>query len=216
MKRLLTLGLLLVIFTVTTKVSAQDYGVALKVSTLGFGIEGMRSFGPDFNVRAGAAFFSISQDGGGGTEDYVYTADANLTSVSLLADYFPFGQTFRLTGGMMLNLNKFAISLVPTDSYTIGGDVYTPELLGTLNADINFSKIAPYIGIGFGNPMGGDSGLKFTFDIGTFYQGAPGVDLSAEGLISPSASPEQAAVLENNLDWFKWYPVLSLGLSYKF
>lgn len=216
MGRKFTILTLFIVLFLSSHLYSQDYAAALKLSTRGVTLEGMRSFGENFNTRLGISFFSLSQDGGGGAEDYTYTADAKLTSVSLLADYFPFGQTFRLSGGLMLNFNKFDINLVPTDSYTIGGDVYTPEKLGSLAANVNFSKVAPYIGIGLGNPLGGDSGLKFTFDMGTFYQGAPGVDLSAEGLIEPSASPDQEETLENNLDWFKWYPVLSIGLSYKF
>ena len=198
------------------QISAQDYGAAIKLSTGGVTLEGMRSFGSQFNTRLGFAFFSTSQDGGGGTEDYEYTADANLSSAYALVDYFPFGQTLRLTGGLMFNFNKADILLTPTNTYSIGGDEYTPDKLGTMSAEISFNKVAPYIGIGLGNPLGGDSGFKFTFDIGTFYQGAPGVDLSATGLIEPSASPDQEATLENNLDWFKWYPIVQFGLAYKF
>jgi len=104
----------------------------------------------------------------------------------------------------------------PTKSYTVGGDIYTPDLLGTMSADISFNKVAPYIGIGFGDPTAGSKGLGFTFDIGTVFQGAPKAKLSATGLIEPSASPEQQEKLESNLSWFKFYPVVSFGLTYKF
>jgi hypothetical protein len=134
----------------------------------------------------------------------------------MLADYFPFGNSLRLTGGFLINLNKAEIALTPTDSYVVGGDEYTPEKLGVMTADIDFNKFAPYIGIGFGNPMAGDSGLKFSFDIGTIYQGAPNIDLSATGLIEPSAEADNEATLESNLEWFQWFPVVQFGLTYKF
>jgi hypothetical protein len=216
MRRNITVLIFISLFSFSSLNFAQDYGASIKVSTLGFTVEGMRSFGPDFNARLGASFFSISQDGGGGTDEFEYTAEANLTSISILGDYFPFGQTFRLTGGILINLNKADLEITPTESYTIGGDEYTPDLLGSMSSEIDFNKIAPYIGIGLGNPMGGDSGLKFSFDIGTIYQGSPNVGLSATGLIEPSASQDQEELLEENMKWFQWYPVVTFGLTYKF
>lgn len=199
------------------KVQSQDFAAALKVNTLGISVEGIRSFGPNFNARLGLAFFSYSADGGGGTgDDYKYSGSLDLFSISALADYFPWERGFRVTAGLLVNLNKGDAEMIPTKTYTVGGDQYTPDKLGVMNAKVDFNKIAPYIGIGFGNPTAGDRGLGFTFDIGTIYQGAPNVDLEATGLISPSASPEQEQTIEDNLSWFKWYPVVSFGLTYKF
>ncbi len=210
--KLTVLLLLLAVFSV----KAQDYAASLKVGTLGINLEGVRSFGEDFNARVGFAFFNYNYDGGGGDEDFEYSAGLKLFSISMLADYFPFGNTFRLTGGVLINLNTFDVDLVPTETYTVGGDEYTPDKLGKLTAKIDFNKLSPYIGIGIGNPTAGDSGLKFALDIGTVYQGAPKVDLSATGLIEPSAAPDQQEQLQDNVSWFKWFPVVSLGITYKF
>ncbi|MFO7445222.1 MAG: hypothetical protein R6W90_02600 [Ignavibacteriaceae bacterium] len=215
MKRNFLLFLSLCIIFISSS-RAQEYAVSVKASTLGINGEIIRSFGSNINLRIGAAAFSYSLDGGGGTEQYKYTADAKLLSASLLADYFPFGQVFRLTGGVFFNFNKANIDLVPTKTTTLGGDEYTPEKLGSLQASLDFKKVAPYIGIGFGNPTSGNAGLGFTFDIGTVYQGPANVDLTANGLLEPSAAPDQEELLESNLGWFKWYPVVSLGLIYKF
>jgi len=40
--------------------------------------------------------------------------------------------------------------------------------------------------------------------------------LSAKGLLEPSAAPDQEKQLESNLNWFKWWPVITLGLTYEF
>ena len=196
--------------------NAQDYATSIKVGTLGINLEAIRSIGQNFNVRVGAAYFTYTLDSGGGTEQYKYTANADLLSVSLLGDYFPFGQTFRITGGFLFNLNKGNIDLVPTKTTIIGGDEYTPDKLGNLKATVDFNIVAPYIGLGIGNPTSGDAGLGFTFDLGTAYQGQPHIKLNASGLLKPSAAPDQEETLENNLSWFKWYPVLSFGIVYKF
>jgi hypothetical protein len=196
--------------------NAQDYAASVKVGTLGINLEVIRSFGQNFNARIGAAYFTYSLNSGGGTEQYKYTANATFSSASLLADYFPFGQTFRITGGLLFNLNKGDIDLIPTKTTVIGGDEYTPDKLGNLKAAVDFNKIAPYIGIGIGNPTSGDAGLGFILDLGTAYQGQPHIKLNASGLLEPSAAPDQEEKLENNLSWFKWFPVLSFGIVYKF
>lgn len=195
---------------------AQDYGLGLKVSTRGVGADLMRSFGSQFNMRLGVAYFNLTPDGGGSGEEYEYSADLNLLSVVLLGDYFPFDNAIRITAGAILNLNAADIDLIPTKSYTVGGDTYDPESLGTLSANVDFNTFAPYIGLGLGNPLKGEGSFQFTFDVGTMYQGAAAVDLSATGLLEPSAAPDQEQQLEDNLSWFKWYPVVSLGMVYKF
>ncbi len=217
MRQKFTFFTLILITLLFTNIFAQDYGASVKVSTLGITLEGMRSFGPSFNTRLGASFFNYSHDGGGGDEDYEYSGDLSLFSISALADYFIFGgNTFRITGGILINLNEVDGNASPAKTYEVGGDFYTPELLGDLDVQVEFNKISPYLGIGFGNPLSGDSGLKFSLDIGTIYQGAPNVDLTAVGLLEPSASPDQEKQIEENIDWFQWYPVLTFGLTYKF
>jgi uncharacterized protein (DUF2062 family) len=83
-----------------------------------------------------------------------------------------------------------------------------------LNAELTFNKVAPYIGIGFDNPLAGAPGLGFTFDLGTFFQGGPKASMTATKLLTPSAS--QSGILEDDLKALKFYPVLSFGLYYKF
>jgi hypothetical protein len=216
MRKLLPL-LLVLYLTYFQSSIAQNYAVSLKASTLGFGVEGMRSFNPNFNARIGFAFFGYNLKGGGGSkDDYSYEAKLSLTGVNILADYFPWKTGLRVTAGFLINLNKITTEMTPTKTYVVGGDVYTLDLLGKMNGEIKFNKISPYFGIGFGNPIAAGKKLGFTFDIGTMYHGSPKVDLSASGLIEPSASPEQEEKLVSNLSWFKWYPIISFGLTYQF
>jgi hypothetical protein len=203
---------------ISCQISAQDFGISAKVGTLGLTFEGITSLSTDLNVRGGVSFFNYSYKGDKNTtEDYSFSADLKLSSISLLADWYLFGGTFfRLTGGALINLNKVSAKAAPTKTYYVGGDEYTPDKLGNLNIDITFQKFSPYIGIGFGNPLDGPSGLAFTVDIGSAYQGAPKTDMSAKGLLEPSAAPDQEKQLESNLSWFKWWPVVTLGFTYEF
>ncbi len=198
------------------KVFSQDYALAVKINTLGVTGEAVRSFGSYFNTRVGVSIFNYSLNGGGGAkDDYKYVMDIKLKSISALLDYVPFKNGLRLSAGVVYNLNQLGALLTPTKTYSDGGDLYTPEKLGTMNMAISYPKVAPYVGLGFGNPTFGSSGLGITFEIGAFYLGAPKVELNATGLIAPSAAPDQAELIKNNLSWFKWYPAISLGINYK-
>ena len=207
-----------VMFLISSQLSAQDFGISAKVGTLGLTFEGITSLNTDLNVRGGVSFFNYSYEGDKNTtDDYSFSADLKLSSISVLADWYLFGGAFfRLTGGALINLNKVSAKAAPTKTYFVGGDEYTPDKLGKLNIDISFQKFSPYIGIGFGNPLDGPSGLAFTVDIGSAYQGARKTDLSANGLLEPSAAPDQEKQLESNLNWFKWWPVVTLGFTYEF
>lgn len=218
MKKFFKISILLLFTIVFCKdtIIAQNYGLGLKISTRGIGVDVIRSFGSQFNIRLGGAYYNIAPEGEGAGEDYKYAADVNLLSVVLLGDYFPFDNIIRLTGGVILNLNAADLKLIPAKSYTVGGDTYDPETMGTLSANVDFNRFAPYIGLGLGNPLKGGGSFQFTFDIGTMYQGGAAVDLSATGMLEPSAAPDQEQQLEDNLSWFKWYPVVSLGMVYKF
>lgn len=211
--------LFLVLFVTLTvgTLYSQNYSIGANAGARGFGMDLKRAFGENLNVGIGFSLFSITVDGGTDKDDYKYSADAKLSSFNLFADWFPFeGSIFRVTGGFVLNLNKSDVVLNPTKTYTVGGDVYGPEQLGNLTAKIKFNPLAPYFGLGIGNPTQSVSNLSFTLDVGTFYQGGAIVELEATKLLKPSATPDQEAQLEENLSWFKWYPVVNFGVNYRF
>ncbi|MFH1196149.1 MAG: hypothetical protein V1720_10575 [bacterium] len=213
MKLRITFLLIFLPLLLTSNLHAQGFAAGIKVSTLGVQVEGIKSFSKSLNGRVGIAFFSYNLTGGGGDEDFEYEGDLKLLSISVLADYFPFQNWFRLTGGALINLNKGELTMTPTQSYTVGGVLYTPAMLGNVTADVKVNVISPYIGIGIGNPTVG-KGVGFSLDIGGVYQGKPSVEMGATGLLEPSA--EQAPIIEDNLSWFQFYPVVALGITFKF
>ena len=190
---------------------AQNYSVSLKTGTLGIGIEGMRTFGPGYAARIGFNNLSYSYSGFDGG-DYIMDTDITLSSITLFTDWFPFNRGYHITCGFIYNINEAEATLTPSQSYDVGGRIYTPEMLGNLKAKIRFNRIAPYIGIG--HHEGTVTGWWFTFDAGVYYHGPPSVDLTASGLLKPST--EQEPIIEDNIKWFSFYPVISLGVIYTF
>lgn len=192
---------------------SKSYAVTLKLSTLGIGLDGATNIAKDLNVRVGGHFMSFNVDGGKAGDDYIYTAKTNLLSFSALVDYFPGGSIFKVSGGVLLNLNKVDIDMIPGQTYTVNGKTYDKTNLGTVNSKTEFTKINPYLGIGIGNSLAYKK-FGFTMDIGTVYQFEPQVTMTATGLIAPTASQE--SIVEDNVKWFKVYPVVTFGLTYRF
>ena len=80
--------------------------------------------------------------------------------------------------------------------------------------------IAPYFGIGYGESAYSDDGLSVSFDLGVMYTGSPKVSLTADGLLaSDSTFMSDLDEEEKNISsssYFKVYPVISIGITYKF
>ena len=199
---------------VTGGAAADGFGLGVKAGTLGFGVEGTFGLSESVNLRAGVNSYSVTGDET--ASDIRYDGKLELRTLALLLDWHPFAGTFRLTAGLMKNDNALRLTATPTASQTIGGTSYTPADIGTLSGDVTFKSTAPYAGIGWGNAArrGRFGGV---FEIGAMFQGKPKVSLRASGgLVSQADLNAEAQEAQTDLDDFKIYPVISLGLSFRF
>lgn len=194
-------------------IMAQSFAIKANAGTKGIGGELAMSLHEKVNVRAGANFFTFSYfyetDA---DDDFDLDAGLSFSNYTAMVDWHPFGNRFRLTGGLVYNGNTVNAEMQPKQSYTIGGDVYAPDELGNLEAEVSFSPITPYLGLGFGNAFRGSS-FGMNFELGAMFQGAPRVNMKADGLLAPSAS--QSPQFEENLSWFTAYPVMTISLYYR-
>lgn len=218
--RSLTLALLCAAsFIAAPAVHAQAFqhvSVAARVGTLGPGLELTASITPKLNLRLAGHYLGYSRtDRITNYEIEVQSdADLRLASGALFADYFPFGSTFRATAGLVLNQNELTVLAKPLEDYILNGRPVTPARLGTISGTLGYDlAVSPYLGIGFGNPVRPEARLGFLFDLGVLYTGSPTVDLEGTGMVAPTA--EQAPQIEDDFKDFRFYPLLSLGLSYK-
>lgn len=191
----------------------RSYAATLKLSTLGIGLDATTNIAKNFNVRVGGQLYNFSINGGKTGDDFLYTADTKLLSFSALVDYFPGNSIFKISGGLLINLNQVETNLVPGQSYVINGKTYDKNNLGNVTSTTKFTKVNPYLGIGIGNALNYKK-FGFTMDLGTMYQFEPQVSMAGNGLIEPTAS--QSEIVQSNISWFKFYPVLMFGLTYKF
>jgi hypothetical protein len=172
-------------------------------------------------VSAGVNKYSVSSTDT--TDGIDYDIDLDLNTVAVLANFHPFAGSFRITGGVMINSNELGMTSNPSGlDYDIGGTLYPVAGVGILKAGVDFKRIAPYVGIGFGHSA--SSGLGFTLDIGVLMQGNPNVDFSTVGgdpLVNQTPEfladlEQEEASAEDDIKGFTMYPVVSVGLNFRF
>ena len=193
-----------------------DLGIAVaaKAGTLGAGVEVSKSLFGDFGVRASLNKFTYSLSDSVKGKDLKYDADLNLSSWSVILDYYPWSGVFRVCGGIIHNGNNFVAKMQSSKSYSVGGRTYTPDDQGELDATIDWKPMAPYFGIGWGNSTEKDKFFGVNVDFGAMIQNAPKVKL--EGTKMMAAMETEAPKIENHLSSAKTWFVASIGFSFHF
>ncbi len=214
----------LVALSASANVLAQG-AVGAKIGTLGAGIEYVHPISS--KIAVGIGVNGLSADGEVEESGIKFDADFNMNTVSLLGDFHPWGNGFRISGGLMSNGNKFDLDGTPVaggESITIGDETYTPDQLGSVESKISFKDTAPYLGIGWGHAPQSGKGFGFDADLGVLFQGSPIVSFTATcGNLSDAQCDElqaevdkESAQLKTDSEEFDVYPVISVGVSYKF
>lgn len=203
---------------------AADVGLTVGVGTTGGAVHLSTSLSESFNARVGYNGLSRSQEDN--TDDVNYDFKLKLATFEALVDYFPMQGAFRVTAGVVQNDNKFEGSGRPkgNGTYTINDNTYSASTFGSLTAVVEFRKVAPYLGIGFGNAVAKDKGWGFSSDFGVVFQGEPKSTLTNKGCTASAGECAQIASdlraendsLQEEIKDFKLLPVVRVGVSYKF
>lgn len=211
----------------TGNAQAEGWSVGAKTSTLGNGFEVTRAFTPKFNARVGYQTFSMETEQ---TLDNInYQAALNLDSVAINADWHPFANGFRMTGGVLINSNEIqgSASDANPQSVEIGGNTYSTADVRA-DATIGFSKSSPYLGLGYDRTSKRYTGLSFNAEFGLVFHGTPIVDINVTQTEDSQLTAEEYAQLlnvdveneiqtvEDEVSSFTMWPVASIGLAYAF
>ncbi len=224
MRNLLCTVMCLTVFGVApaAKAAPGDVALGLKAGTLGVGLELTMEAMKNVNVRFGGNYFKISTEVE--VEGNDYDLDLKLNSYTALADWFVTDGSFRVTAGAFINENGLNGAALPSNTYEIGDTIYTSDQVGALTADVKFATLAPYLGIGWGNPLADDSDLTFMADLGIVFAGKPKLDIMSTGgtlsndptLEANIAQAEQDFRDTDEISLLRFYPVISIGLNYRF
>ncbi|MGK7899875.1 MAG: hypothetical protein AB4352_00405 [Hormoscilla sp.] len=202
----------------------SGWAIGPKAGTLGLGADIVKSILPNLNARVGLSGLDIGVDISSDNIDY--EGDVNLGGIPLLVDFYPLFSGFRVTGGLVINNNKIEVDAKGRDedgSIRIGDRDFTVRDVGDIKGDVEYNDIAPYIGIGFGNPVRPGKSFGFSIDIGVMFQGAGDVSLRAT---NPSPAALSAGInaqlereeddLQDEVDKIQVYPILQIGVTYQF
>ena len=210
--------------TATAGIAHADVALYAKGGTLGLGAGVGFTLTDTLNARVGYNAYTFDKDID--ETDVSYDGEIKFKSGELLLDWHPFNGSFRVTAGAYLNKNEINGSAKPSNgTYEINDVTYNAADVGRLDANIDFKNVSPYIGIGWGNFLDKDGHFTFTTDIGALYQGSPNVHARVTcgaGLSSGDCAQlnsdvaAEAKDLEQEIDSYKWWPVLSIGLAYRF
>lgn len=216
-------------------------GLQVKVGLAGFGFDVATPLARKVNLRAGASFFSYSPHL---TENGIdITGTVDFRSVTTNVDFYPFGGSFRISPGVNLHNGNHAaaLAMVPGgETFSLNGVDYTSSASDPVHgtAEMTFGyKVAPLLTVGFGNMIPhGNRHWSVPFEIGVQYLGdGPYVALALSGTACQPGVPAAVGCqkiqndkttqdnviaeqqdLSNKLSTLKFYPIVSIGYSYKF
>lgn len=215
-------------------------GLALRAGTGGLVLDYSYGLGSAVDLRVGYAFGSFS--GTVEEDDIDYDGDVEFGALQAMLDYRPFGGGFRVSAGAYSSAPEIdLVTRGDNEQYQIGNSEYTAT--GRLDGEVDLGSFAPYVGIGWGGTTAG-TGWGLSFDAGVMFADAPAVSLAAQGracnstLVScdpdgftgfdvndpddPRAATfrneleQERANLEEEIEDLRYWPVVSLGLHYRF
>lgn len=207
-----------------------DVGAAAQIGSKGVGIHLYTPLNSSLILRFGPSYHNQTFTS---TTSYTeYDAHLRLRTIDVLLDWHPLSNGFRLTGGVVVNNSRIRLDARPdlSGSITIGNRAYSASDIGTVEGEIYFRRYAPYLGFGWGQ-AGADlrPGWHFQGDVGVMFLGRPrawlqstGCDLGSSMLGTAACNELRRAVpaetyrLEEEIKDYRSYPVLRLGIAYRF
>lgn len=197
---------------------AQAGEVYANVGLPGIGLGYAHPIDSRFTVRAD--FMTLGSRSKSTTEEGIrYDGRYKLQRLAVLGDWFPFGGSFRLTGG--LSSNQYKVTLDATGengSLTIGDRTYTTTAADGLKVEVKFPSVTPYLGIGWGHQSA--SGWRFGADIGALV-GRAKVNATVRGALTSEPDiqanlDKELAELRDGVGKVRAIPQLSVAIGYSF
>lgn len=147
-------------------------------------------------------------------EDMITDADLDFKNVDVKLSFHPFSNAFKLVGGLgFFSSSNINILTTFKNNVQVGEVEFTSADSGNLDINFNWSKTAPYVGLGFGRAVP-NKRLGFALDFGSYISSSPEITLVATGVLEDTQ--DQEALLNESFESFKFIPYASFRLSYSF
>jgi hypothetical protein len=210
------------LFAAEARAGALNDRLALEVGigTTGAALEGAYKVSSAFVVRVEGDFLEFRD--GFSSDDVRYTGRAHLNTAGAFLDWHPMGGGWLLSAGAVAGRRKVnVLANGVAGSIKIDGVAYSLTQIGSVNGAIDFGSAAPFVGLGWDNTFVTSGPIGFRAVAGVIVGPSPTASLSATGpfAANPTVVSELAAEqtsLEHDARDLQFYPVVQLGLSYRF
>jgi hypothetical protein len=210
----------------------RSWAVGFKAGTLGAGMEFATPLAGRINLRSGFNFFAFNNPFS--IDGVNYTARLHLQSSQTTLDWF-IGR-FHISPGFLYVKNSMSAPAFvgPGQTFVLG----TQAFLNSVDDPVSGSSsviyprtFAPMLLLGYGNllPRGGEH-LSLPIEVGVAYTGAPQISVALNGTacvtngcvnFSQNADAQkflkqEIQILNEDLKHYPVFPIVSLGLAYRF
>jgi len=214
----------------------RGVGAGARISSLGFGGEAAVELTGSTNLRGGFNLFGYSR--GFSRDGISYAASLRWRSAEAHFDWFPFGGGIHLSPGLLVyngNTVNANASVPGGQTLTLNGVQYLSDPANPVSGTgkLDFNKAGPSVMVGWGNLVRRKGrGFVINFEVGVAYQGAPQATLNLAGGVCSSSGLNcrsiasdptvqanvagQQAKINHDISPFKVYPLIALGLGYRF
>ena len=207
--------------------SAQDmfspdrFALGVGVGTNGGLIEGSYKLTPQFVLRGQGAF--IDFDDGFKSSDVKYSGRLHFNTGGGFVDWHPWSNPWLFSAGGVGGERKVDLKATPaiTGTIKINGQQFPITEVGEVDGTADFGSPAPFVGLGWDNTFYSAHKIAFRAVAGVIFGDDPKVNLHAVGPFAEDATvisdvqAEQAS-LENDVHDYRYYPVVQLGVNYRF
>jgi len=193
---------------------AQNIALGARAGFVGFGAEVAVELAERVVARGGIGFFPFELPEIA-VDDFDFTVTPPSSFITAGLDFYPFGNSLRLMGGMLFRSGNVEIEApaLPGDEL---GDIVLDES-GTLFGELDQGSSGPFVGIGLGKHTRGGFGVFM--DLAVAFMGTAGVNLSvSESLQDIPEIDGELSQLESDAEeeagaYLEYWPVLSLGVK---
>lgn len=212
------------------------FGVGVKASTEGGGVELAIPVARHFNVRGGFNMIRYSRTFD--KDGVAYGGQLAFKTVESHFDIFPFAGGFHISPGVLAYIGDpitANATVAGGQSFSLGGTTYYSDAAVPITGrgKIDFRQVSPTATVGWGNlAPRNHKHFSIPFEIGASFQGTPKATLNLAGNVcaapgvncrSVASDPtvqsqilSEQTKLNNSMSLFKVYPIVSMGIGYKF
>ena len=209
--------------------SNSSVGINYKFGTLGLGVDFVLNLNKTLSGRLSfngySQFKNITLHDDKLNTEQKLNIEGALKNSSLLLDIHPWQNAFYFSYGAYYSKNKINVNYKPVSGVIdLGEHKYPSMQVGNVDTVINLKRnLNPYFGVGLSSIDSSDK-WHFILDVGAIYINKPIASIHAKAAkgfeamqpILDNESKIEEKKLNNSIKKFKIYPVVSVGVGFKF